>query len=471
MDKLAVRTWMIRWLYAVAAGHVVVGALLPWLASAPLLDGYHAGIETAFWGANAPVEARQLQAWWLSLFGPTVQLMALWMAALIYLADRARQPQVWLWLMAGLLLWAPQDIVVSLRADIWSHVWIDLFALVILLPPLFWLWHMDRGAQPAVEAAHDTVPAVAFDAVKRTVLVTGATGFIGARLVRALLRDGHQVIALTRDTRRAAWRFAGQVRCIGSMDELSNEVLVDIVINLAGSRILGQRWSARRRAALRHSRVGLTDGVVAWIARARHKPQLMLSASAIGYYGIQQPGDATTLDETAPTQPVFMSDLCREWEAAAGAAAQHGVRVECMRFGLVLGLQGALPMLLLPIQLGLGGRLGSGRQWLSWIHVDDLIAGIAHRWRNALDHASEGTVGASNFTAPEQLTQEQFSQVAARVLHRPCFVPTPGWPMRLVLGEQADLLLEGQRVAPARLLSEGFVFRYPDLESALRSLR
>jgi uncharacterized protein (TIGR01777 family) len=162
-----------------------------------------------------------------------------------------------------------------------------------------------------------------------------------------------------------------------------------------------------------------------------------------------------------------MSDLCREWEEAAAGAAHYGVRVECMRFGLVLGMQGALPMLLLPIQLGLGGRLGSGRQWQSWIHVDDLIAAMAHRWRHA---AGSGT-GVTNVTAPECVTQHTFSRTAARVWRRPCLLPTPGWPLRLALGEQADLLLEGQRVVPARLQREGFVFRYPDLEAALRSLK
>lgn len=317
-----------------------------------------------------------------------------------------------------------------------------------------------------------TNPPTAFDAVKRTVLVTGATGFIGQTLVQALLADGHRVIALTRDTQRAARLLGAGVRCIGAMDALPSEERVDIVVNLAGSRILGQRWTARRRQALRASRVKLTGGVVDWIAQAVHKPQLLLSASAIGYYGIQTPGETAPLDETAPPQPIFMSELCREWEDAAAAATRHGVQVECMRFGLVLGRQGALPMMLLPIRLGLGGRLGRGSQWLSWIHVDDLIAGIAHRWRQALDRpAASAVAGASNFTAPEQVTQAGFSQTAARVWHRPCIVPTPGWPLRLALGEQADLLLEGQRVAPARLQREGFVFRYPDLESALRSLR
>jgi uncharacterized protein (TIGR01777 family) len=178
------------------------------------------------------------------------------------------------------------------------------------------------------------------------------------------------------------------------------------------------------------------------------------------------------LDEAAPSQPVFMSDLCREWEESAQAAAAYGVQVECMRFGLVLGMGGALPMMLLPILLGLGGKLGSGRQWLSWIHVDDVVGGIAHRWRQvAKTGDGAGQSGATNFTAPECVTQADFSRTAARIWRRPALLPTPGWPMRLALGEQADLLLEGQRVVPARLEREGFVFRYPGLAQALQSLK
>lgn len=211
--------------------------------------------------------------------------------------------------------------------------------------------------------------------------------------------------------------------------------------------------------------------MVAWIAHAVQKHFLLLNASAIGYYGIQRIGDTSELDEASPPQPVFMSDLCREWEEAAGAAAQYGVQVECMRFGLVVGKGGALPIMLLPILLGLGGRLGSGRQWLSWIHVDDVIDGIAHRWRHTLAQPASGVAGTSNFTAPESVTQLEFSRSAARIWRRPSFLPTPGWPMRLVLGEQSDLLLEGQRVVPHRLEREGYVFRYPTLLQALQSLR
>ncbi|QOY93160.1 TIGR01777 family protein [Massilia sp. UMI-21] len=321
-----------------------------------------------------------------------------------------------------------------------------------------------------IAAADPGAPALSFDPDQRTVLVTGATGFIGQHLVRALLRDGHAVIALSRRPEAAASLFDGRVRCVSTLEALAPDCAVDVVVNLAGARILGPRWSAARKAALRRSRIELTRRLVAWIARARQKPFLLLNASAIGYYGIQRIGDDTMLDETAPPQAIFMSDLCREWEAAAAAAAQYGVQVECMRFGLVLGTGGALPAMLLPILLGLGGSLGGGRQWLSWIHVDDAVRGMAHRWRQALDHPAPGAVGASNFTAPESVTQAQFSRTAARLWRRPSFIPTPAWPMRLALGEQADLLLEGQRVAPRRLEREGFVFRYPGIAQALASL-
>jgi uncharacterized protein (TIGR01777 family) len=306
-------------------------------------------------------------------------------------------------------------------------------------------------------------PQASFAEGERSFLVTGATGFIGQRLVRALLRDGHRVAVLTRQPRQAAWLFDGRVECVASMAQLPSTRRFDVVINLAGARILGWRWSAKRRAVLRQSRIGLTDAVVRWIGAAEHKPALLLSASAIGYYGVQPRGDATVLTEQSGPQPMFMSDLCREWEQAAGGAAAHGVRVACMRFGLVLGTQGALPMMLLPVKLGLGGPLGGGTQWLSWIHVDDLIGAMAHLCRS-------GGSGSYNFTAPESLTQAQFNRVAASVLHRPYGMPTPGWPMRLALGEQADLLLEGQRVAPLRLLDSGFVFSYPQLRQALGNL-
>lgn len=306
------------------------------------------------------------------------------------------------------------------------------------------------------------------------VLVTGATGFIGQQLVRALLLDGKQVTIVSRDVKRAAWMFDGKVRCMQSMDELATDYPIDTIINLAGARILGWRWSAKRREVLRRSRVDLTKEIVTWIGKAERKPRLLMSASAIGYYGVQAQGDDAVLDESSAPQTIFMSQLCQDREQAAHGASAYGVKVCSLRFGLVLGQQGALPMLLLPIKLGLGGSLGGGQQWQSWIHVQDVLRGIAHLTQMSaqgrFSSPKDNQVQAFNFTAPECVRQKQFSQIAAKILRRPCFIPAPAFPFRLLLGEQSDLLLKGQRVAPRMMLALGFEFRFPKLDVALRDL-
>ncbi len=306
-----------------------------------------------------------------------------------------------------------------------------------------------------------------FNKFPETVLVTGATGFIGKLLVSTLLAQGKQVMVLTRNPRKASALFGGKVQCLSVMSALPNEQKIDVIVNLAGARILGARWSAHRKAVLRHSRIGLTQTVVDWIARAQNKPRLLLSASAIGYYGIQSQGDESSLTEDSPAQSIFMSQLCQEWEQAAAQASQFGVPVRIMRFGFVLGKHGSLPLMMLPVRLGLGGVLGSGRQWLSWIHVQDILRAMAFLWDKA-DQSPQ--VLALNFTAPEPVHQKQFMQTAATLLHRPCFMPLPALPVRVLLGEQSALLLEGQRVVPAKLTALGFHFAVPDLKSALANL-
>jgi hypothetical protein len=309
-----------------------------------------------------------------------------------------------------------------------------------------------------------------FSNQRQHVLVTGATGFIGQLLVLELLADGHDVIVLSRNPTAAAFLFSGSAKCIASMDELPANYSLDVIVNLAGARILGRRWSESRKKVLLASRIDLTKKLIDWIARAERKPKLLLSASAIGYYGIQQQGDATALVEADSPQPIFMSHLCQEWEAAAQSACQYGVNVDIMRFGLVLGHQGALPMMLMPIKLGVGGKLGTGKQWMSWIHVRDLLRGIAYLFQRHTEQSQDVSVNIYNFTAPDAVTQLEFNQQAAAVLHRPCIIPTPGFIVRWLLGEQSDLLLEGQRVIPHNFLKTGFSFEFPNTKSALADI-
>jgi uncharacterized protein (TIGR01777 family) len=342
------------------------------------------------------------------------------------------------------------------------HGWLSVFlawcGVAVLVSGL-----RDAFAARALPAG--SAESVRFDGAPQTVLVTGATGFIGSSLVPALLASGHRVIVLSRQPRKAAWESGGAVRAVANMGELPAAENIDVVINLAGARILGWRWTERRKAVLRGSRAGLTRDVVDWIAAAVRKPRLMINASAVGYYGIQPQGSAQVLNEASPPQAIFMSQLCQEWEAAAVRAREHGVPVALARFGLVFGRGGALQGMLLPFRLGLGGRLGSGMQRNSWIHLHDLLAALAHVWR--LGHHADG---AWNFTAPEHPSQLEFSQAAAAQLGRPGVLPTPAWPERLLLGEQSALLLEGAAIAPSRLLASGFSFRFPTLRQALADL-
>ncbi|VAW76620.1 Cell division inhibitor [hydrothermal vent metagenome] len=306
---------------------------------------------------------------------------------------------------------------------------------------------------------------------QENVLVTGATGFIGQQLVESLLQNKCQVTIVSRNPKQAAWAFDGRVRVVETMTELPSDYSVDLIINLAGARILGPRWSIKRKKLLVKSRVDLTKSIVTWIASAETKPRLLLSASAIGFYGIQGEGDDSELTEKSPSQSMFMSDICQQWEASAQRATDYGVAVNCMRFGLVLGRQGALPMMMMPIKLGMGGPLGGGKQWFSWIHINDLLRAMAHLSKNNLERPGQAEFAVYNFTAPDTLRQSDFSKIAGQVMHRPSFMPTPGIIMRILLGEQSDLLLEGQRVVPEKLLKEGFLFTYPDLHNALSSLK
>lgn len=293
-------------------------------------------------------------------------------------------------------------------------------------------------------------------------LVTGATGFIGRRLVQALAEAGHSVTVLTRDIRKVV-ALQAPFTVVTNLDQIPDDARFDAIVNLAGEPISDGLWTGAKRKRICGSRIDTTRDLLRLMSRLRERPAVLVSGSAIGWYGLR--GDEA-LTERDSGKPCFSHDICEAWESEALKAAASGVRVVCLRIGLVLGTEGGmLSRLLTPFEVGLGGPIGSGRQWMSWIERDDLIRLIAHV-------VAEPTLsGPVNATAPAPLRNHDLARALGTALRRPAVLPVPAWPLRVIGGDFArELLLGGQRVLPARLLASGFRFRYPDLHSALAAI-
>lgn len=295
-----------------------------------------------------------------------------------------------------------------------------------------------------------------------TYLVTGATGFIGTKLVHALLARGDAVYYLAR---RRSGKLPSQASFhswdTARQPELNALSRIDGIFHLAGEPI-AQRWSASVKKRIYDSRVQGTKNLVAALAGLQHRPGVLVSASAIGYYGDR--GDEVLAETSAP-QTDFLARLCQDWEQAAAGALGFGVRTVSIRIAPVLGREGGvLPAMLTPFRLGVGGRLGDGKQWMSWIHVDDLI-------RLLLFVADTASVeNAANGSSPQPVTNVDFTKALASALHRPALLSIPKFAMQWVQGELAGYLFKSQRVIPKAALEADFRFDYPDLKSALQNL-
>ena len=296
---------------------------------------------------------------------------------------------------------------------------------------------------------------------RRRVLVTGATGFIGRKIVHRLLARGDHVIVHARRAAKAAELFGEHVDVATDVVQLSADTRVDAIINLAGAPIAGAPWTRRRRALLLESRLGMTRALLALVERLAVKPTTWINASAIGYYGARAADEA--LNEKSAPGTGFQAELCRQWEEAAARAAEHGVKVAALRLGVVLSRDGgALRALARPVRLYAGSVLGTGRQWFSWIHIDDLLDVVCF----VLDEAT--LAGPLNATAPTPVRHGELMAAMATALRRPLWpVRIPARLLRTGLGELAELFVEGQRVTPERLLALQFKFRYTTIDAAL----
>ena len=292
------------------------------------------------------------------------------------------------------------------------------------------------------------------------VLVTGASGFIGSALQRSLRKKGHELLLASRnEPRDDSWVQWSVDEGFADPKKLEG---IDAVIHLAGESISGLRWTDDKKKAIRDSRVLGTRNIVDTIAELDRRPSVLIAASAVGFYGDR--GDEI-LTETSKSGKTFLADVCREWEAESRRAEDSGVRTVLLRTGLVMSKEGgALGTMLLPFKMGLGGVIGDGKQWMSWISLDDHINVITTSLEN------ESIRGAVNSVSPEPVNNEEFTKVMGEVLYRPTFIPVPEFAVHLMLGEMGEeLLLNSERVVPKRLTDLGFEFKFADLKKAIEN--
>jgi uncharacterized protein (TIGR01777 family) len=290
------------------------------------------------------------------------------------------------------------------------------------------------------------------------VAVSGGSGFIGSAVVQRLQAGGHQVSRLVRGTPKP-----GEIHWIpaGALDAAPLEGF-DAVVHLAAENISG-RWTATKKARILNSRVQGTLTIAAMLARLQRKPKVLVSASAIGFYGSR--GDET-LDESSPPGADFLAEVARQWESATEAASRAGIRVALLRFGVVLGESGgALKQMLRPFKLGVGGRIGSGQQWMSWVALEDAAGAVEHAILN------DSVRGPVNVVAPQPARNSEFTKTLGEVLHRPTMFPMPEFAVKIAFGEMGEsLLLGSQRVMPKKLVEAGYQFKFPELKAALASV-
>ncbi|MEK1908483.1 MAG: TIGR01777 family oxidoreductase [Pseudomonas sp.] len=294
------------------------------------------------------------------------------------------------------------------------------------------------------------------------ILLTGGTGLIGRALCRHWLAQGHQLTVWSRTPQQVAALCGAAVRGIGSLQDYGDGPL-DAVINLAGAPIAERPWTHKRKALLWASRIGLTEQLLAWLETREQKPALLISGSAVGWYG--DAGERELHEDTPPVVEDYAAQLCGAWEETALRAEEQGIRVVLLRTGLVLAPKGGfLSRLLLPFKLGLGGPIGNGRQWMPWIHLQDEIGLIDFLLRQ------ETARGPYNACAPQPVRNKAFATALGRALHRPALLPLPGLLLKVGLGELSGLLLGGQKALPVRAEQAGYVFRFTAIDVALADI-
>ena len=294
-----------------------------------------------------------------------------------------------------------------------------------------------------------------------TILITGGSGFIGRHFCREAKNLGWSIIVLSRNVEAAKKVLPNSIDVLATLDQIPSDRRIDTVINLAGEPLAEKRWTESRKQRFYTSRSGLTDALFEFFSQRKSAPDTLISGSAIGYYG---PG-TDAVDESSGGKDGFSHRLCADWESSALQFETLGTRVCLVRTGIVLGEKGALAKMLMPFKLGLGGPIGDGKQFMSWIHINDMVELLKYCV------LTTNLTGPINATAPHPVTNREFTQTLGAVLKRPALLAMPAFMVKLLFGEMGvELLLQGQRVLPTKVINQGFEFRFPQLKSALLDL-
>lgn len=296
------------------------------------------------------------------------------------------------------------------------------------------------------------------------IAITGGTGFVGKALTDELLRCGHTVFILTRNKKQSNHQNLFYVQWLNEGDHPANVMKeIDIFINLAGESINSGRWTEERKKRIVSSRIQATEEVLDIIHKLHKKPDTLINASAIGFYGTSTSTVFTENNNEGGSD--FLATTVKKWEEKAAEAKKEEIRTVFCRFGIILDKnEGALPRMVLPYKLFAGGTVGSGEQWISWIHLEDVISAILFAVR------MKDLTGAVNFTAPHPVRMKEFGEILGSVLHRPHWIPAPSFALKLLLGEMSDLVLKGQKVLPNKLIESGYSFKYSNLRDALSDI-
>ncbi len=348
-----------------------------------------------------------------------------------------------------------------------NHGLLSWIMSVYALGVFIWAWRdLLRGIRLRRKPSEIKEILPKLDKPNQKILVTGGTGFVGKRLCQHLIDEGHRVIILTRNIKKAGEIFTGRVTLIDSLDRIANDEKIDSIINLAGEKV-AQRWSAKARAKIRDSRINMAKDLYSLIKRLENKPEAFIQASAIGYYGIDSTNEVE-FNEDIPhnKDDSYPQIICRELEEEVRKIESLDVRVCLVRIGLVVEKDGgAVHELLIPFDCFAGGSIGDGKQWWSWIHRDDVVGIMLH-----LINTSDAK-GVFNATAPTPVSNKKFAQAMAKAMHRPAILPMPAFMVKLLFGQMGDdVMLHGQKVTPTRTIESGYKFIYPEVDAAFEAI-